>query len=211
MAKNARSIFSATVAAAACALAVSVGTGATPTPKPGPGGLTAAQRDALSKLAITAVVPDPVPAGFKVSRVVADAASDPNYYKIVYAGPSGSTMTFEGRKFTATPSPKPKSGGGGGFNPFKGLSGLMHPSPSATSESNTGHEQEEHEGEALMADSSLIGPASFNSTASDCLAGNSDQTKSKLPATQFTVSACHLAHVETLISAYRSVTSIASH
>jgi len=154
-----------------------------------------------------AVVPDPVPAGFRIKNVQVDTSG--RTYKIEYVrARDGATMLFSGSAAAADP-PKKR-----GF--FSGLgSSLAHlghtASTTSSSMRSTSSEQttpeQEQELTSVESDSALTGPIHF---ANDhgCLTGSPDSTKALITNAHYTVQACSMRQPDPLIRAYKSVARV---
>jgi hypothetical protein len=163
------------------------------------GGLTASQQSALKQLRIPVVVPNPVPAGFAVSHVDADARANPNYYKIVYKRPSdGATIAFYGKAAEKKHHSIFQSIG----SAFGGVK------PSSNDNTSTQPEQEERMSDVVV-DSDVVGPAHLNPDKSGCLAGSADTGKGSIKTKDgfaFSVIGCNMKRPDAITLVYRALT-----
>lgn len=172
-----------------------------------PNGLTAQQETQLRHLRF-AVVPNPLPHGFRVVRVVANLAA--KTYEVDYRRADGATIAISGSATSAlvsaaTPKPSSAPAKASGF-----FSRVKSAFSSFTSSSSSNGADSAHEEEAgmtqgeVIADSSLIGPIHFAQDGR-CLHGESDPSKATIRNARFTVDACNLNPADPLTNAYRTV------
>jgi len=169
-------------------------------------GLSQTERAKLHQLGF-AVVPDPVPAGFRIKDVHVDTSG--RTYQIEYArARDGATMLFSGSAAAQNP-PKKR-----GF--FSGLgSSLAHlghtASTTSSSMRSTSSEQttpeQEQELTSVESDSALTGPIHFTNDHG-CLKGSPDSNKALITNAHFTVQACSMRQPDPLIRAYKSVARV---
>jgi hypothetical protein len=169
-------------------------------------GLSQPQRVKLHQLGF-AVVPDPMPAGFRIKDVRVDTSG--RTYEIEYVrARDGATMLFSGS--SAAPDAPKKHG----F--FSGLgSSLAHLGHTASTTSNsmrsTSSEQttpeQEQELTSVESDSALTGPIHFANDGG-CLKGSPDSSKALITNARFTVQACSMRQPDPLIRAYKSVARV---
>ncbi|HEY9085897.1 MAG TPA: hypothetical protein VIN40_08210 [Candidatus Tyrphobacter sp.] len=167
-----------------------------------PNGLTPGQQAELRRLQF-AVVPNPLPAGFHITRVTTDLTA--KTYEVDYVrARDGATIRFGGGAFSgsATASSRHPSGSHGiaGF-----IGGVRHleSTPAPGSQTNMAPEEEEEMAD-VAADSRLIGPVHF-SNQGNCLAGNSDPSLAQIHDARFSVEGCNFQQPDLLIRAYKSV------
>jgi hypothetical protein len=170
-------------------------------------GLTAPERAKLHQLGF-AVVPDPVPAGFRIRDVHVDTGG--RKYRIEYVrSRDGATMLFEG---SARPGDAPKAHHGLFSGLGKAIAGIGHTANTTSSSMrSTSSEQvtpeQEQEMTSVESDSALTGPIHF---ANDhgCLKGTPDSGKALITNAHFTVQACSMRQPDPLIRAYKSVVRV---
>lgn len=190
--------------ALAAALCVTAATARVAKVRTLPNGLTPAQQAQLRRVAF-AVVPNPLPPGFHITRVTTDLAT--KTYEVDYVrARDGATMRFAGGPFSgsATASAgKPRSSGSHGIAGFIGGVRHLESTPAPGSQTNMAPEEEEEMAD-VAADSRLIGPVHF-SNQGNCLAGNSDPSLAQIRDARFSVEGCNFHQPDLLIRAYKSV------
>jgi hypothetical protein len=166
-------------------------------------GLTRAQLAKLHELGF-AVVPDPLPPGFRIKDVRVD--TEGQKYSIEYVRPrDGATMLFSGSAQAQT-APKKHRGFFAGIGST--FANVTH-SASTTSSSlrSTSSEQvtpeQEQELTSVESDSVLTGPIHFANDGG-CLKGSADSSKALITNAHFTVQGCSMREPDPLIRAYKS-------
>jgi len=167
-------------------------------------GLTTAQQAQLRKLPF-AVLPNPLPSGFHVTKVSTDLTNQT--YEVDYLRTSdGATMRFAGGGGANPPSGTPPPQKHGFFQQVAstfGKVGNLSSQSSAQHETSTDPAAEQSNG--TVADSTLIGPIKFTANG-HCLQGVPDASKATIQNASFTVSGCNFSQYDPLIRAYKSVT-----
>jgi hypothetical protein len=168
-----------------------------------PNGLTTSQQAQLRKLSF-AVLPDPLPAGFHITKVSTNLSS--RSYEVDYLRSSdGATLRFAGSAGKNAPSGAPPPQKHGFFQQIAstfGKVGNLSNKSSAQHETNTDPATEQYNG--TVADSSLIGPIKFTANG-HCLQGVPDKSKAKIQGATFAVDGCNLSQADPLVRAYKSL------
>lgn len=166
-------------------------------------GLTALQQAQLRKLSF-AVLPNPLPSGFHITKVSTNLSSQS--YEVDYLRSSdGATLKFSGNAGNSAPAgaqPQQKHGFFQQVASTFGKVGNLSSKSSSQHETSTDPVAEANNG--TVADSTLIGPIKFAANG-HCLQGVPDKNHAQIKNATFAVSGCNLSEVDPLVRAYKSV------
>jgi len=162
-----------------------------------------------------AVVPNPIPAGFRVAKVWYDPGSSGYHVRYVRTS-DGATFTISGTRggggtgagrggadAAATPAPVKHGLFAGLASVFKRREGGTAVASTTT---GTAGEAEENGQKGIVMDSRVVGTmALLQQPGGSCYAGRSDTAKGMIHNASFSVQACNLDRPDAVVRAYRSL------
>ncbi len=166
-------------------------------------GLTTSQQAQLRKLSF-AVLPNPLPSGFHVTKVSTNLSSQS--YEIDYLRSSdGATLKFAGNAGNNAPAGAPPQQKHGFFQQVASTFGKVgNLSSKSSAQHETSNDPVTEQNNGTVADSTLIGPIKFTANG-HCLQGVPDKNHAQIKNATFTVNGCNLSQVDPLVRAYKSV------